>query len=155
MNNVSELLDAIDESLDEGTNIPLMPGKHVVDVDKIHDFIEDVRRYLPEELHKAKVIVNDRAQILSEANAQADAIIKKAEERARFIVSEQEIVKSSQKRAQEIVTAAQNDARNLRKTVTDYCENMLKTTEKTMTANALQVKNVCNNLRQVAKDSTK
>ena len=41
--------------------------------------------------------------------------------------------------------------RTLRQTVTDYCDNMLKTTEEAMVENAAQVKNVRANLRQNAK----
>ena len=81
-------------------------------------------------------------------NAQAQAIVKKAEERARILVSEAEIVRAAQQRASEIVSAAQTEARTVRQTVTDYCDNMLKTTEETMSENAAQVKNVRANLRQ-------
>lgn len=35
--------------------------------------------------------------------------------------------------------------------MTDYCENMLRTTEDTMVENAAQVKNIRNSLRQNAK----
>ena len=92
--------------------------------------------------------VSDRAQLIESANAQAQAIVKKAEERARVLVSEAEIVKAAQQRAGEIVSAAQTEARTVRQTVTDYCDNMLKTTEETMAENAAQVKNVRANLRQ-------
>ena len=52
-------------------------------------------------------------------------------------------------RAQLIESAnAQAEARTVRQTVTDYCDNMLKTTEETMAENAAQVKNVRANLRQ-------
>ena len=74
--------------------------------------------------------------------------MKKAEERARILVSEAEIVKAAQQRASEIVSAAQTEARTVRQTVTDYCDNMLKTTEETMAENAAQVKSVRANLRQ-------
>ena len=96
-------------------------------------------------------IVNDRAQIVDSANAQAQAIVKKAEERARILVSDAEIVKAAQQRASEITSAAQTEARTLRQTVTDYCENMLRTTEDTMVENAAQVKNIRASLRQNAK----
>ena len=79
------------------------------------------------------------------------AIVKKAEERARILVSDAEIVKAAQQRAAEITVAAQTEARTLRQTVTDYCENMLRTTEDTMVENAAQVKNIRNSLRQNAK----
>lgn len=151
--NVEQMLDLIEETLDEGTSIPLSGGKHLVDVDKIRDYLDDVRLNLPGELRQARNIVSDRSQIISEATAQAETIVKKAEERARILVGEQEVVKMAQKQAAEIVATAQGEARTMRQTVTDYCENMLRTTEETMAANAAQVKTVRANLRQNAKNS--
>ena len=167
---VEQLLDLIEETLDESTSVPLS-GKHLVDVEKIRDYLDEVRLNLPGELRQARGIVGDRSQILSDANAQAEAIVKKAEERARVLVSDEEVVKAAQKRANDIVTAAQAEARTLRQTVSDYCENMLriteeaviganaqlkaavKSTEDSLSASAAQVKMVRSNLRQNAKQS--
>ena len=135
----------------ESTSMPLSGGKRLVDVEKVRDYLDDIRANLPGELRQAQQIVNDRAQIVDTANAQAQAIVKKAEERARILVSDAEIVKAAQQRAAEITAAAQSESRTLRQTVTDYCDNMLKTTEEAMVENAAQVKNVRANLRQNAK----
>ena len=132
--NVNELLDTIEDALEESANVPLSGGKRIVDVEQIRDYLDEVR-----------------AQIVDSANAQAQAIVKKAEERARILVSDAEIVKAAQQRASEITSAAQTEARTLRQTVTDYCENMLRTTEDTMVENAAQVKNIRASLRQNAK----
>ena len=149
--NVNELLDTIEDTLEESTSMPLSGGKRLVDVEKVRDYLDDIRANLPGELRQAQQIVNDRAQIVDTANAQAQAIVKKAEERARILVSDAEIVKAAQQRAAEITAAAQRESRTLRQTVTDYCDNMLKTTEEAMVENAAQVKNVRANLRQNAK----
>lgn len=149
--NVNELLDTIEDVLEESANVPLSGGKRIVDVEQIRDYLDEVRAALPGELRQAQQIVNDRAQIVDSANAQAQAIVKKAEERARILVSDAEIVKAAQQRASEITSAAQTEARTLRQTVTDYCENMLRTTEDTMVENAAQVKNIRASLRQNAK----
>ena len=109
--NVNELLDTIEDALEEGANVPLSGGKKIVDVEQIRDYLDEIRANLPGELRQAQQIVNDRAQIVETANAQAQAIVKKAEERARILVSEAEIVKAAQQRAGEITTAAQNEAR--------------------------------------------
>lgn len=151
--NVNELLDTIEDALEESAGVPLSGGKRIVDVEQIRDYLDEIRANLPGELRQAQAIVNDRAQIVDSANAQASAIVKKAEERARILVSEAEIVKAAQQRAAEIISAAQSEARTVRQTVTDYCENMLKTTEETMVENAAQVKNVRASLRQNAKKS--
>ena len=136
--NVNELLDTIEDTLAESANMPLSGGKRIVDVDQIQEYLDEIRANLPGELRQAQAIVNDRGQIVDSANAQAKAIIRQAEERARVLVSESEIVKSAQQRAAEIMAA-------------DYCDNMLKTTEETMIANASQVKNVRASLRQQPK----
>ena len=149
--NVNELLDTIEDTLEESTSMPLSGGKRLVDVEKVRDYLDDIRANLPGELRQAQQIVNDRAQIVDTANAQAQAIVKKAEERARILVSDAEIVKAAQQRAAEITAAAQSESRTLRQTVTDYCDNMPKTTEEAMVENAAQVKNVRANLRQNAK----
>ena len=149
--NVNELLDTIEDALEESASVPLSGGKRIVDVEQIWDYLDEVRAALPGELRQAQQIVNDRAQIVDSANAQAQAIVKKAEERARILVSDAEIVKAAQQRASEITSAAQTEARTLRQTVTDYCENMLRTTEDTMVENAAQVKNIRASLRQNAK----
>ena len=149
--NVNELLDTIEDTLEESTSMPLSGGKRLVDVEKVRAYLDDIRANLPGELRQAQQIVNDRAQIVDTANAQAQAIVKKAEERARILVSDAEIVKAAQQRAAEITAAAQSESRTLRQTVTDYCDNMLKTTEEAMVENAAQVKNVRANLRQNAK----
>ena len=149
--NVNELLDTIEDTLEESTSMPLSGGKRLVDVEKVRDYLDDIRANLPGELRQAQQIVNDRAQIVDTANAQAQAIVKKAEERARILVSDADIVKAAQQRATEITAAAQSESRTLRQTVTDYCDNMLKTTEEAMVENAAQVKNVRANLRQNAK----
>ena len=43
---------------------------------------------------------------------------------------------------------AQAESRTLRQTTTDYCDNMLKTTEEAMAANIGQLKSVRSSLRQ-------
>ena len=91
--NVNELLDTIEDLLEESTGMPLSGGKRIVDVEQIRDYLDDIRANLPVELRQAQSIVSDRAQLIESANAQAQAIVKKAEERARILVSEAEIVR--------------------------------------------------------------
>lgn len=146
--NVNELLDTIEDALEESAGMPLSGGKRIVDVGQIRDYLDEVRVNLPVELRQAQSIVSDRGQLIDSANAQAQAIIRKAEDRARVLVSEAEIVKAAQQRASEILSAAQGEARALRQSTTDYCDNMLKTTEETMAENAAQVRSLRANLRQ-------
>lgn len=150
--NIDELLDLMEETLEDATGLPLAGGKRVVDIDKLQDIIDEVRLNLPTEVRQARAIVNDRADIVADAKREAEALVRKAEERARILVGEQEIVKAAQQRAAEIVGGAQTQAREMRTTVTEYCENMLRVTEEQLARNAAEVKTVRANLRQTAKN---
>ena len=66
--NVNELLDTIEDTLEESTSMPLSGGKRLVDVEKVRDYLDDIRANLPGELRQAQQIVNDRAQIVDTGN---------------------------------------------------------------------------------------
>ena len=150
--NIDELLDLMEETLEDATGLPFAGGKRVVDIDKLQDIIDEVRLNLPTEVRQARAIVNDRADIVADAKREAEALVRKAEERARILVGEQEIVKAAQQRAAEIVGGAQTQAREMRTTVTEYCENMLRVTEEQLARNAAEGKPGRANLRQTAKN---
>lgn len=152
---IDELLDFMDELVADSTGLPFGGGKRVVDVDRLQDALDELRLILPDEVRQARAIVNDRADIVAAAKREAVAIVKRAEERARILVSEQEIVKEAQHKGAEIISAAQSQARDMRTTVTEYCERMLKITEEQMAKNAAEVKTLRANLRQTAKNGGK
>ena len=145
--NVEELLDLMEETLEAGTAVPFAAAKRVVDVDRMRDIIDEVRNNLPDEVRESKKIVNDREQILKNARMESETIIQQAEERARGLVSEQEIVKRSQQRAVEILTAAQGQAKELTRNATMYCESILKNSEEVLARSVSDIKSTRMNLR--------
>ena len=138
---------------EEASGLPFSGSKRMVDIDKMRDIIDEVRLNMPTEIRQAKAIVNDRADIIASAKREAEAIVKKAEDRARVLVGEEQIVRAAQQRAAEILSSAQSQSREMRTTVTDYCENMLRITEEQLARNAAEVKTVRANLRQNAKNN--
>lgn len=114
---IDELLDIMDETLEEATTLPFTGGKRMVDVEKVRDIMDDIRLSMPQEIKQARAIVEDRGRIVDDANKEAEAIIKRAEERARAIVAEQAIVKAAQQKATEMLASAQAQSREMRATV--------------------------------------
>ena len=149
--NVEELLDLMEETLEAGTAVPFAPAKRVVDVDRMRDIIDEVRNNLPDEIRESKKIVNDREQIMKNAQVESETIIQKAEERAGALVSEQEIVKRSQQHAAEILSAAQKSAKELTRKATLYCETILKNSEEVLGRSTADIKNTRMNLRSAAR----
>lgn len=145
--NIEDLLDVMVETIEGAFTVPLT-GKRMVDAEKLQDIINDVRLNMPTEIRQAKAIVQDRAEIVAEARKEAETIIKRAEERARVLVSQEEIVKDSQAQAAEIMTNAQQRSKELHNNVTNYCENILRQTEEQLVASAADVKKVRTTLRK-------
>ena len=143
--NIDELLDVMDETLEEAVNLPFTGGKRMVDVEKVRDIIDDIRLNMPAEI---------RADIVESAKKEAEAIVKRAEDRARAMVAQEAIVKAAQQKATEILTSAQSQSREMRTTVTNYCENMLRHTEEQLAKSMTEVKTVRSTLRQSGKRAT-
>ena len=78
--NIDDILDQMDEMLDKAWNLPLTGGRCVVDAEKVRDLIDDIRLNLPTEIKQAKQIVADRTDIISVAKAEAESIVRKAED---------------------------------------------------------------------------
>ena len=101
---LDELLEQFDEIIDSGIKIP--GKKTVVDIEKLRAVVDDIRLNIPAEIKQAKGIVADRAEIITTAKREADAIIRNAEEKAKAMVAQEEVVKLSQQKAAEIIANA-------------------------------------------------
>ena len=94
--SIEEILEAMDIELDKSKNVPLTRGKSLIDVEQFRDLIRQVRLNLPGEIKQAQALVNDRRVIINDAKAEAESIIRKAEEKAKAMVSEEVITKQAQ-----------------------------------------------------------
>lgn len=141
----------LDDLLDKSWSLPLSGGRSVVDDEKIRELLDDIRLNLPTEIKQAKSIVADRTEIVSTAKREADAIIRRAEDRARALIAQEEVVKQAQQKANEILTQAQTRARELRGASHDFSEDMLRQTEELLVKMAGEVRTTRQALRQAAK----
>ena len=130
---IETILDTIDEILEKSWGVPLSGGKCVVDAEKVRDLIDEVRLNLPSDLKQAKAVVADRNKILMDARTEAENIIKRAEERAKVLVSEEEIVRVANEKATETLNLAQTKSKEMRQAAFDFSEDMLQKIEKAAT----------------------
>lgn len=130
---IETILDTIDEMLEKSWSVPLSGGKCVVDAEKIRDLIDEVRLNLPSDLKQAKAVVADRNNILLNARNEAEGIIKRAEERAKALVAEEEIVRVANEKATETLNIAQAKSKEMRQAAFDFSEDMLQKIEKAAT----------------------
>jgi vacuolar-type H+-ATPase subunit H len=96
-------------------------------------------------------VVAERKSIINDAHRDAAVITRKAEERAKLMVANQEIVRLAQSRAEEIMLGAQQKSKELRHTTNDYIDNMLSKSEEQLNRSLSDVKKV----RIALRNSTK
>lgn len=136
--SIEELLEQFDEALDSGMK---MPGKRVVvNAESLRAVIDDIRLNIPSEIKQARGIVADRSDIITNAKREADSIIRGAEERAKAMVSQEEITKLAQEKAAEIIANAQAKSRDMRKAAQDFVDDLMKRTDEGLTANLSEVR---------------
>ena len=143
---LDEFLEQFDEVLDSGIKIP--GKKTVVDVEKLRAVVDDIRLNIPSEIKQARGIVADRADIITTAKHEADGIIRAAEERAKAMVAQEEIVKLSQEKAAEIIANAQAKSREMRKAAQDFVDDIMCRADEGLTANLAEVRKTRASLRQ-------
>ncbi len=149
--SIEEVLDMLDELLDKSWSLPLSGGRCVVDAEKVRDYIDDIRINLPNEIKQAKAIVNDRNEILEAAHREAESIIRKAEERARALIAQEEIIKLSQSKANEILAQTQMQSREIRQAAQTFSDDILRVTEEAITNALNEIKQTRQALRSKIK----
>ena len=145
--NIDEILNMIDDMLEEAWSLPFSGGRCVVDAQKVKECIEDIRLNLPGEIKQAKMIVADRNDIIKSAERQAESALRKAEERARMLIAQEEIVKQAQEKAADII------AQEIRRASHEFSDSILKETEESLSSSLKNVRDTRQALRNATSKS--
>jgi cell division septum initiation protein DivIVA len=131
---VQELLEMLYQMINEAWGIPLGAEKCVIERDKALDLIDEIKAQFPNELAEAKRLVEARAEFIGSAKKEADAIRKTAEERARQLIEDQEVIRAAKARSNEILTTAENSSSELKRAANDYVDDAMRRTEEALAA---------------------
>lgn len=147
--NIDEILNLMEDLLDNSSSVPFS-NKRMIDCEQMREYVESIRLNLPAELKKAKDTARDRENIIAEANKEAEGIIKQAEERAKVLVSEQEIIKQADdvandqlkramKQADQIVAEAVSKDRDIRNALASNLDEVLSNAQRVLTRNLNEI----------------
>ncbi len=126
---IDELVNMLYEMVSDAWALPFGAEKCLIEREKLLDLIDEIRANLPKDLEQARAIVENRNEILAQAKKEAEAIKSAAEDRARHMVAEDEIVITSRQKANEIMSLAESKAKELRRASNDYAEDTLRRLE--------------------------
>ncbi len=151
MAKTDELFDSIFDLVEDARGIPLAGEKCIVDRDRLLDLLDELRATLPEDIKNAEDIMQRRAELVAQSKREAEAIKRQAEEDARQMVSETEILIAARRKAKEVIGNAEIQGRELRRGANQYCEDMLKRTEDAITLSLEEVRKAKQRFKKIAK----
>ena len=126
---VEELLDMLFEMVDEAKNAAFSNDKCIIERDRALDLIDDIRAQFPMELAEAKRLLNTRTEYIASAKREADLIRQQAEEKAKQMLAENEVLNQARQRSAEMMQQAEERSRELKRAANEYCEDALRRTE--------------------------
>ena len=138
-NEVMELIDELYSMVSEAWGVPLGNDKCIVERDKVLNMIEDIKAQLPVELSEAKRLVSARDEFIGNAKREAESIRRAAEEKARAMVDEQEIVRVAKQRAEEMESSAAGRSAALRQSALSYIDDALRRAEESLTTSLREI----------------
>ena len=128
-NEVMELIDTLYSMVSEAWGVPLGNDKCIVERDKVLGIIEEIKSRIPDELAEAKRLVSARDEFIGNAKREAESIRRAAEEKARTMVDEQEIVRVARAKAAELESGAAARSNALRQSALEFIDDALRRAE--------------------------
>ena len=149
-NNILDLLDMLYTMVSEAWGVPLGNDKCIIERDKFLNIVDEIKAQLPVEVAEAKRLVTARDEFIGSAKREAESIRRSAEERAKELINEQEIVKAAALRSNELIAQAETRTRELYKVANEYVDDALRRTEDAISAALGEVRNSRNQFRSAA-----
>ncbi len=132
---MNDLLERIDETIDNGATVPFS-NKKMIDGDRIHELVDEVRMSIPPEIKRAQELEVQRKVILEAAKKEADeirnsalsekeAVMKDARAEADKLVSQEAIIARAEQYVKEQVDRANQDAEDIVSRARAEAENII------------------------------
>ena len=140
---IEQIINEIMQYIDACKYQPLSSTKIIVNKEEIEELLRELRMKTPDEIKRYQKIIQNKDEILKDAQAKADTIISNAQERAQQIISDNEVVRQAREeadrvieqtnaQAQEIYDKALQEANAIRLSAISYTDEMLENLERIM-----------------------
>lgn len=146
-NDIIELLDILYGMVNEAWSVPLGNDKCIIEREKAIEIINEIKVNLPTAIAEAQRLVAARDEFIGNAKREAEAMRKNAEEQARIMIEEQEIVRVARAKSNEMITSAEAKSKELRRVASEYVEQIMSETERSMQEALATVQNAHNSFK--------
>ena len=128
---IFSLLENLEELLESGAKVPFST-KVMVDIEELREILEDIRLKLPDELKQAKWVKEERQRIISDAEKEAEDMIKDAQNKIVKMVDEHVITQQALKQKEDIIENANKVSKEISMGTRDYADAVLEKVEEVL-----------------------
>lgn len=144
-----DIIGVLYDMIQDARAMPLAADKCIIERDKVLDLLDEIIAQLPVELKQARTIVESRADLISQGKREKEAIIRKAQEQAKALVSQEAICIEAKQLAEEIEKKAHDRAAQIQKAGNAYMDESLAQTEATIAQALADIQQVRSKFRTV------
>ena len=137
--HIEDIITALYDLVQDARAMPLASDKCILERDKVLDMLDEIIAQMPAELKQSRTIVESRAEIIGQAKREAENVIRKAQEEAEHLVSQQVIYEEAKRRCAEEVAQAKAQIAGLRKVSNEYMDDALRRTEEAIAKSLSEV----------------
>ena len=110
-----ETVDELSSVIENARSVPMSGGTCMVSRDILLDLLDDLRENLPAEVHKAGAIVEQRTEILQQAQAEAERLTGRTRSETEQVIGSarrqrDELIGTARRQRDELIAAAQAEA---------------------------------------------
>ncbi len=133
---LDDLIDDLEEVLAEGRRIPFS-GHLLVDEERILDVIDRMRVAVPEEVKRARRVVQEQDRLLGEARARVQAVLE-----------EQGLLAAVEEERTRLLAEAEQEAAGVRAGADEYAQQVLRDLEERLSGVLTSVRNGLDSLSE-------
>jgi len=138
--HIEDIITALYDMIQDARALPLGADKCIIERDKALDMLDEIIAQLPAELKQSRTIVESRNELIGQARREAENIIRKAQEQADVLVSQQAIYNEAKRQCVEMVEQTKAQIAGLRKASNEYMDDALRRTEEAIAQSLSEVK---------------
>ncbi|MDD2426494.1 MAG: hypothetical protein PHV73_00150 [Eubacteriales bacterium] len=137
--SVEVLLEKLENTVEEARSVPL-GTKCMMDREEVLYLVRMIRESLPEELERARWVLQQNHQLINEARREAEAVIRDAEVQMAAMIDEHEVTQQALQAASLMVDEARQQSESIRNNALTYTRDILDNLEEHLTNMLVNIK---------------
>ena len=138
--DIMYLVDRLEALVNGSRRVPLS-SRIMLEEEDLLAIVEQMRQTIPTEIKQARRVLQDREQILKQAQSEAEKIVTMARERAEYMINQEGILTMAKERGEQMLSDAQRDAQTTRSEIEQYAVDVLGHLEQQLELQLHQVRN--------------